>query len=303
MATKRTSTNGASAQQAAANGAVVVTGASTGIGRATALRLDRLGFQVYAGVRKDADGKALKSKAKGSLTPVRLDVTDDSSIAAAAETVAKALGAERGLAGLVNNAGIAMPGPIEFLPLEDLRKQLEVNVIGQVAVTQAFLPLLRKGFGRIVNIGSIGGRMATPFQGAYNASKFAMEALTDSLRMELKPWGLHVSIVEPGNIDTPIWEKGLSQADVLLEKLPHQARELYDPAVDAAKAAAQKSAQSGIPPSAVAKAVVHALTADKPKTRYVVGTDAHIQAVVARLVPDTMKDWLVAREMGLSQTH
>jgi NAD(P)-dependent dehydrogenase (short-subunit alcohol dehydrogenase family) len=301
MATKRMASNGASA--APTNGAVVVTGASSGIGRATALRLDRLGFQVFAGVRKDADGKALKSKAKGMLTPLRLDVTDDASIAAAAEAVGKALGEERGLAGLVNNAGIAMPGPLEFLPLEDLRAQMDVNVIGQIAVTQAFLPLLRKGFGRIVNIGSIGGRMATPFQGAYNASKFAMEALTDSLRMELKPWGIHVSIVEPGSIDTPIWEKGLGQADVLLATMPPHARELYDPAVDAAKAAAEKSAQAGIPPSAVAKAVVHALTADKPKTRYVVGNDARIQAVVARLMPDAMKDWLVAREMGLSQSR
>jgi NAD(P)-dependent dehydrogenase (short-subunit alcohol dehydrogenase family) len=281
-------------------GAVVVTGASTGIGRACALRLDRLGFQVFAGVRKDADGKALKKKARGNLTPVRMDVTDEAAITAAAETVGNAVG-EGGLLGLVNNAGIAMPGPIEFLPLKDLRTQLDVNVIGQVAVTQAFLPLIRKGSGRIVNIGSIGGRMATPFQGAYNASKFAMEALTDSLRMELKPWGIHVSIVEPGNIDTPIWQKGLGQADVLLEKMPAYGRELYDPVVDAARQAAEKSAQAGIPPSAVAKAVVHALTAEKPKTRYVVGTDARIQAVVARLVPDGVKDWLVAREMGLTQ--
>jgi NAD(P)-dependent dehydrogenase (short-subunit alcohol dehydrogenase family) len=283
-------------------GAVVVTGASTGIGRACALRLDRLGFQVFAGVRKDADGKALKKKAKCNLTPIRMDVTDDAAIAAAAEAVGSAV-AEEGLLGLVNNAGIAVPGPIEFLPLKDLRSQLDVNVVGQVAVTQAFLPLIRKGSGRIVNIGSIGGRMATPFQGAYNASKFAMEALTDSLRMELKPWGIHVAIVEPGNIDTPIWQKGLGQADVLLGKMPAHGRELYDPAVDAARQAAEKSAQAGIPPSAVAKAVVHALTADKPKTRYLVGTDARIQAVVARLVPDGMKDWLVAREMGLSQSR
>jgi NAD(P)-dependent dehydrogenase (short-subunit alcohol dehydrogenase family) len=280
----------------------VVTGASTGIGRACALRLDRLGFQVFAGVRKDADGKALKKKARGSLMTVRMDVTDDAAISAAAETVEKAVG-EEGLIGLVNNAGIVMPGPLEFLPLDDLRRQLEVNVIGQVAVTQAFLPLLRKGSGRIVNIGSIGGRMATPFQGAYNASKFAMEALTDSLRLELRPWGIHVSIVEPGNIDTPIWQKGLGQADVLLEKMPAHGRELYDPVVDAARQAAEKSARTAIPPMAVAKAVVHALTADKPKTRYVVGTDARIQAVVARLVPDGMKDWLVSREMGLLQSR
>jgi NAD(P)-dependent dehydrogenase (short-subunit alcohol dehydrogenase family) len=217
-------------KQSQSKGAVLVTGASTGIGRASALRLDQLGFQVFAGVRKDADGKALKQKAKGDFTPILLDVTDDASIAAAAKTVSKAVG-NRGLAGLVNNAGIVVPGPLEFLPLGDLRSQIEVNVIGQVAVTQAFLPMLRKGRGRIVNIGSIGGRMATPFMGAYNASKFALEALTDSLRMELKPWEISVSIIEPGNIDTRIWEKGQDAADVLLEKLPKEGHDLYDPAL------------------------------------------------------------------------
>jgi NAD(P)-dependent dehydrogenase (short-subunit alcohol dehydrogenase family) len=282
-------------------GAVVVTGASTGIGRACALRLDRLGYQVFAGVRRDADGKALKKKAKSGLTPLLIDVTEKASITAAALAVDNAVG-EEGLLGLVNNAGIAMPGPLEFLPLDDLRSQMEVNVIGQVAVTQSFLPLLRKGKGRIVNIGSIGGRMATPFLGAYNASKFALEALTDSLRMELKPWGISVSIIEPGSIDTRLWEKGQDAADVLLEKLPPEGHKFYDEAATAMRRAAQKTAREAIPPSAVAKAVVHALTAQKPKTRYVVGTDARIQSVVARLAPDRMKDWLVAREMGLTQS-
>jgi NAD(P)-dependent dehydrogenase (short-subunit alcohol dehydrogenase family) len=280
---------------------VVVTGASTGIGRACALRLDRLGFQVFAGIRRDADAKALKKKAKGGLTTLLIDVTEEASISAAAEAVDNAVG-EDGLSGLVNNAGVVVPGPLEFLPLADLRSQMEVNVIGQVAVTQAFLPLLRKGQGRIVNIGSIGGRMATPFLGAYSASKFAMEALTDSLRMELKPWDISVSIIEPGSIDTRMWEKGQNAADVLLEKLPQKGHELYDPAVAAMRQAAEKTARDAIPPSAVAKAVVHALTADKPRTRYVVGTDARIQAVVARVVPDRMKDWLVAREMGIRQS-
>jgi NAD(P)-dependent dehydrogenase (short-subunit alcohol dehydrogenase family) len=291
MATKRSQSNGM----------VLVTGASSGIGRASALRLDRLGFKVYAGVRKDADGKELKQKAKGALTPVSLDVTDEASIAAADKIVTKGAG-QRGLAGLVNNAGIVVPGPLEFLPIEDLRSQIEVNVIGQIAVTQAFLPLLRKGRGRIVNIGSISGRIAAPFTGAYNASKFALEALTDSLRMELKPWGISVSIIEPGAIDTRMWEKGQDAADVLLEKLPKEGHELYDPAVAVIRQAAQKSARDAIPPSAVAKAVVHALTAKKPKTRYIVGTDARLQSAVARLVPDQMRDWLVAREMGRRQT-
>jgi NAD(P)-dependent dehydrogenase (short-subunit alcohol dehydrogenase family) len=291
-------TNGVSPNK----GAVLVTGASTGIGRSCALRLDRLGFQVFAGVRRETDGRALKKKAKGPLTPVRFDVTVDASIAAASEAIEEAVGDE-GLAGLVNNAGIAVPGPLEFLPLDDLRSQLEVNVIGQVAVTQAFLPLLRKGQGRIVNIGSIGGRMASPFLGAYNASKFAMEALTDSLRMELRPWGIHVSLIEPGDIDTPLWQKGQDKADVLLGKMPPHGRELYDPTVEVVRQAAEKAAQGAMPPSAVAKAVVHALTAEKPKTRYVVGTNARIQAVVARVMPDGVKDWLVAREIGLALTR
>lgn len=290
------STNGVSPKR----GAVLVTGASTGIGRACTLRLDRLGFRVFAGVRRETDGRALKKKAKGSLSPVRFDITVDASISAARDAIEEAVG-EEGLAGLVNNAGIAIPGPLEFLPLDDLRSQLEVNVIGQVAVTQAFLPLLRKGQGRIVNIGSIGGRMASPFLGAYNASKFAMEALTDALRMELKPWGIHVSIIEPGDIDTPLWQKGQGRADVLLGKMPPHGRELYDPAVEVVRQAAEKAAQDAIPPSAVAKAVVQALTAEKPKTRYVVGTNARIQAVVARVMPDGVKDWLVAREIGLAQ--
>ncbi len=279
-------------------GAVVVTGASTGIGEACALRVDKLGFAVFAGVRKEADGESLKRKGSDRLTPVFIDVTDDASVASAADTVAKAVG-DAGLAGLVNNAGISIPGPLEFLPIADLRRQLEVNVIGQIAVTQAFLPLLRKGRGRIVNIGSISGKLATPFIGAYCASKFAMEALTDSLRMELRPWGISVSIVEPGSIATPIWEKAQAAADEILKKLPQQAHDFYDPAIAAVRRAADKTARAGIPPYAVAKAVAHALTAKRPKTRYLVGRDAQLQATLAKVVPDRMRDWLVVRELGL----
>jgi len=279
-------------------GAVVVTGASTGIGQACALRLDKIGFQVFAGVRKEADGESLKRQASERLTPVFIDVTEEASIASAADTVAAAVGAA-GLAGLVNNAGIVVPGPLEFQPLGDIRQQIDVNFIGQIAVTQAFLPLLRKRRGRIVNIGSIGGRMATPFLGAYAASKFAMEAFTDSLRMELQPWGISVSIVEPGSIATPLWEKGQAAADEIDRKLPQTGHDLYDPAVAAMRRVADKLARSAIPPSAVAKAVAHALTAKRPKTRYLVGRDAKLQAAVAKLVPDRMRDWLIVQRMGL----
>ena len=281
-------------------GSVVITGASSGIGEACALRLAERGHGVFAGVRKDTDGVALKQKSS-AVIPVMIDVTDAASIASAAATVSAAVGAE-GLVGLVNNAGVVFPGPLEFIELDDLRKQLEINVIGQIAVTQAFLPLIREGKGRIVNIGSIGGRMATPLLGPYNASKFAMEALTDSLRQALRPWGIAVSIVEPGAIATRIWDKGQSTADVLETKLPPQARELYGAAIAAIRRVSQKSAQSAIPADAVAKVVEHALTARRPKTRYIVGFEAHMQAIIARVVPDRLRDRLVARFMGMPKS-
>ena len=275
-----------------------MTGASTGIGRATALRLDRLGFQVFAGVRKEADGQSLKAEATGRLSPLMLDVTDESSIASAANAVSKVVG-ERGLAGLVNNAGITVPGPIEFLPIEDVRRQIDVNVIGQIAVTQAFLLMIRQGRGRIVNIGSIGGRMATPFLGAYAASKFAMEAITDSLRMELRPWKIPVSIIEPGSIYTPLWQRGQTAADELQEKMPEDAGVLYGEAMDAMRKAADKFASRAIPPEAVAKVVVKALRSKRPKTRYLVGTDARIQAALVKVIPDGLRDALVTSQLGL----
>src|SRR4051812_39464080 len=179
--------------------AVVVTGASTGIGEAIARRMDA-GFRVFAGVRKEEDAERLRA-AGANIEPVLLDVTDQASIDAAAATV-KAAVRDQGLAGLVNNAGIAVSAPLEFLPVDELRNQLEVNVVGQVAVTQAFLSDIRTAKGRIINIGSIGGKVAFPLAGAYAASKFAMEAITDSLRRELRPWGIEVSIVEPGGVKT-----------------------------------------------------------------------------------------------------
>jgi NAD(P)-dependent dehydrogenase (short-subunit alcohol dehydrogenase family) len=179
-------------------GAVVVTGASSGIGEACARRLAGLGFQVFAGVRKAEDGDRLASEIPG-VTPLRIDVVDAESIAAAARTVEETA-AGRGLAGLVNNAGVAVPAPIEHQPIDDFRRQIEVNLIGQVAVTQAFLPQLRAARGRIVNVSSIGGKVAVPLLGAYAASKFGLEGFSDTLRRELRPWGIEVSVIEPGTI-------------------------------------------------------------------------------------------------------
>ena len=278
--------------------AVVITGASTGIGEACALRLDKGGWRVFAGVRKEADGTRLKEQASERLTPVTIDVTDQATIDAAARTVGAAVG-DAGLAGLVNNAGVGYGGPLEFLSLEDLRQQLEVNVVGQIAVTQAFMPLIRKAHGRIVNMGSIGGRMATPFIGPYNASKFAMEALTDSLRQELRPWGIQVAIVEPGSIATPIWDKSNAAVQELEQSLPEEAMMLYGGAVEAIKASLVKFQEAGIPPDEVAKFVEHALTASTPKTRYVVGRDAQLQRVIAKVVPDRIRDRMVASQLKL----
>lgn len=275
----------------ATKGAVVVTGASTGIGRTCVLHLDKLGFQVFAGVRKEADGDALKREASTRLTPVFLDITDTASIASAADTVATAVG-NSGLVGLVNNAGTAIVSPLEFLPITELRHQLEVNAIAQIAVTQAFLPLLRQSKGRIVNIGSIIGKMAMPFLGSNSASKFAMEAFTDVLRMELRPWGISVSIIEPTYVATPIWEKAVENET--LRDFPQQAYELYGSALTAACKSALRSGKAGIPAEAVAKAVVHALTAKRPKTRYLVGRDARLAAVVSKFLPDRMRDWILA---------
>jgi NAD(P)-dependent dehydrogenase (short-subunit alcohol dehydrogenase family) len=274
--------------------AIVITGASTGIGAACALHLDRLDFQVFAGVRRQVDGDALRQQASHRLIPLFLDVTEPASIAAAANTVSAAV-AETGLVGLVNNAGIALGGPLEFIPITELRRQLEVNVIGQVAVTQAFLPLLRRGRGRIVNIGSISGRVATPFLGPYAASKFALSALTDSLRMELRPWGIEVCLVEPGPIATPIWAKSLAVAEQMVQNLPPQAHAFYGSAFDKMRELALNRSQMAIPPEAVAKVVAHALTAPRPKTRYLVGPGAWLAAFLAKFAPDRLRDWLITR--------
>ena len=249
-------------------------------------------------MRKEEDGKRLRKQASEWLSPLMIDVTDETSIKAAVDTVASSVG-EAGLAGLVNNAGIGVGGPLEFLPIEELRRQLEVNTIGQIAVTQAFLPLIRQGHGRIVNMGSIAGRMAWPFIGPYNASKFAMEALTDSLRQELRPWGIHVSIVEPGSIAKPLQENAWAAVAEQGADLPEKANLLYGEMLGAMLKAIRKFEKAGIPRDEVAKVVEHALTAEKPKTRYIVGRDAQIQRVLARVVPDRIRDRLVRRWLGL----
>ncbi|MBN1991550.1 MAG: SDR family oxidoreductase [Anaerolineae bacterium] len=274
---------------------VVVTGASTGIGQACALHLDKLGFYVFAGVRKQADAEALRQQASSRLMPVFLDVTQNKTIISTAEAVRDFAG-PAGLAGLVNNAGIAVGGPLEFLSIEALCRQIEVNVIGQIAVTQAFLPLLRLGRGRIINMGSISGRGAMPFMGPYAASKFALRALTDSLRLELRPWNIQVSLIEPGAIDTPIWEKSLSAADELANAWPPEVHDLYGQAMTTTRQTIFKAGQNAVSVDEVVGAVTHALTAKQPKTRYLVGRGTKVIALAIKLLPDRVRDWFILKQ-------
>jgi NAD(P)-dependent dehydrogenase (short-subunit alcohol dehydrogenase family) len=281
-----------------ARGAVVVTGSSTGIGRACALHLDRVGFKVFAGVRKEADGERLRAEASERLEPLILDVTDPEHISRVAEHVSKAT--EARLAGLVNNAGIGVGGPVELLSVDDFRRQIEVNLIGQVAVTQVFLPALRRARGRLVFISSIGGLVATPYMAPYHASKFGIEAVGDVLRQELRQFGVQVSIVEPGSVATPIWEKGRATAKAVRGNLTAEGQELYGEPLARAEQTLGQTAERGAPPEKVAKVVAHALTARRPRTRYPVGADARAMATLKRLLPDRLRDRLVARATGLT---
>ncbi|MEX2282168.1 MAG: SDR family oxidoreductase [Gemmatimonadota bacterium] len=275
--------------------AILVTGAAKGIGEACVLRLARAGHHVFAGVRTAADGESLRARVVGRIVPVLLDVTNQAQITAAAATLEADLGSS-GLDGVVNNAGIAVAGPLEFLPLDALRQQLEVNVIGQIAITQAVLPLIRRARGRIVNIGSVSGRSALPMTGAYAASKFALEALTDALRVELRTWGIQVAIVEPGVIATPIWETSIAASQKLGATMPAKALEYYGRIIEGAMKRVLESAARGLPPDRVAEVVEHALFARKPRTRYVVGKDARVRLLLERL-PDRGRDALIARTM------
>src|SRR5829696_3954799 len=280
--------------------AVLVSGCSSGIGRACALALGWQGFSVFAGVRTAAQAEAIARESIDNLTPVNLDVTDERSIRAVAEEIAGHVG-DSGLWGLVNNAGITVIGPLELVPIDELRRQLEVNVVGQVAVTQAFLPLIRKGeAGRIVNMGSVTGRVSFPFAGPYSSSKSALAALTDSLRVERRPWGISVSLVEAGNVRTSIWEKHLQSVHELLARLSPGERALYEKALAADMKMVRRISKGGSPAAGVAAAVVHALTVPSPKSRYLVGEGARPLAWITKYLPDGLRDLLVSRFMGLT---
>jgi NAD(P)-dependent dehydrogenase (short-subunit alcohol dehydrogenase family) len=282
--------------------AVLVTGASRGIGEACVLRLARDGFRVYAGVRRETDGQALIGHGGNAIVPLMLDVTDPAQIAAAGAHIEHECG-ERGLQALVNNAGVAVAGPLEFLPIDELRRQLEINFIGQVAVTQACLPLLRRSrtaagadhrCGRIVFMSSISGRHALPFTGAYAASKYALEAAADALRVELLPFGLRVILVEPGMIATPIWDTSVTAAENMLQRAPSQLMEFYGAALDGVRRRAARGSRAA-PPEHVAEVVSRALTTRRPRIRYVIGRDARARLALQKVLPARVRDQLIAR--------
>jgi len=284
------------------NRAVVITGASSGIGKASALYLAGRGYRVFAGVRSPESAQELRAAGVPLLAPVTIDVTDGDSVLRAAETVGARVGPS-GLYALVNNAGVGLGGPIEYLPLERFREPFEVNVLGVIRMIQAFLPLLRLAPGaRIVNVGSVQGRAVTPFLAPYTCSKFALEGLTGTLRQELAPWGIHVTMVEPGIVRTEIFAKAAAYLSGLRAALSPEALDRYAHAVTPFEGALKRAASLGMDPGRVAATIGNCLAAPRPRARYVVGMQARILCALAALLPDRAWDWLMAR-VGIVKNH
>jgi NAD(P)-dependent dehydrogenase (short-subunit alcohol dehydrogenase family) len=280
----------------------LITGASTGIGQATALRLASAGWTVLAGVRDSPAGdRLLEQGGPGRVLPITLDVTDAEQIAQARVRVAELDGGGESSPGrldaLVNNAGIGVGGPLELVALEDLRRQLEVNVLGQVAVTQAMLPALRRAHGRIVFLSSVGGRVAMAFTAPYAASKHAIEAIGDALRVELRTSHVQVALVEPGSVATPIWDKARAEGDQLT--VPPSLVAEYGRVPAAMSKALQGTASRGVPAEQVAQTIERALSARRMKARYLVGRDARAMVIVRGLLPDLVFDRLARRVLGV----
>ena len=279
------------------SGHVLVTGTSTGIGEATALHLAEKGFHVFAGVRRAKDGERLQARAAGSITPVTVDVTKEKTIATARAAVEGAVG-KQGLAGVVNNAGLAVPGPLELQPMADFRLQLEANLFGPLAVIQAFMPLIRRGNGRIVNVGSVGGMVVLPITGGYSVSKFGLHAMSDALRLELRQWGIHVSLVQVAPVESAIYAKTYAALDDLRTKLGDEGYRLYEPQIAAVRKATEKAEADAEAPVVIAQAVHHALTSGRPKARYLAGHGGR-QVQAAAALPDHARDRALAHELGL----
>ena len=270
----------------------LVTGCSTGLGRSVALDLAARGWRVFAGVRKASDAKTLRKEATGELTPLILDVAQLDSVEAATAAVAKATGGT--LDALVNNAGVYLGGPLELMRPEEIDQTFAVNVQGLLYLTRACLPLLRTARGRIVNISSISGLVAMPGVSVYAGSKHAVEAITDSLRVELRPFGVKVIAIEPGGIRTPIWEKGAARDAAAQQSADHATRELYAPLLRLLEKL--NARPSGLPPEDVAGVVIDALEAERPKNRYLVGNDAKALSLLGRL-PDSLRDRAITKKI------
>jgi len=277
---------------------VLITGASTGIGAACARMLAGRGWRVFAGVRKMQDGEALVAGAEGQIIPVILDVTNREQIKTVVQEIGLQCG-EAGLQGVVNNAGIALAGPLEFMPMEAFERQFEINVLGLIAVTQAVMPLIRAGHGRVVLMGSNSGFMCEPFLAGYGATKHAVEAIADSLRIELRPWGIDVALIEPGAIKTPIWERAAKRADDVDSSLSQAHRELYGEMMTIVREGAMRIGETAPDVSLAANAVVRAIEARRAPIRVLVGGDAKSGAFFRWLLPARVFDHLIARKFGL----
>jgi NAD(P)-dependent dehydrogenase (short-subunit alcohol dehydrogenase family) len=272
---------------------VLVTGAGRGIGRATAERLAAHGWQVVAGVRRPADGEQLMQQHPGQISSVTLDVTNEAHLAALDQALPTDLHA------VVNNAGVVVGGPIEAVSLSELRRQLEVNIVGQVAVTKVALPRLRASRGRVVFVSSVSGRIATPMSGAYNASKFGLEGMADALRMELAPWGIRVAIVQPAQTDTDIWRGADDHLVETVGTLSPEHRELYAKHIAGYRKTIPRSQRMASPADGVAATIEKALTDRRPRARYIVGRGPRAQALVALALPTAARDALLRTVGGV----
>jgi NAD(P)-dependent dehydrogenase (short-subunit alcohol dehydrogenase family) len=273
---------------------VLITGASRGIGHATARMMAARGWDVIAGVRTDADAARL-THAGGRIRTVVLDITNAEHLAALSDALPDRLDA------VVNNAGIVVGGPVEAVGLHDLRHQLEVNVIGQIAVTQAVLPKIRSSRGRIIFVSSLSGRISGPMTGAYSASKFALEALADALRIELRPWRIPVVLVEPAQTDTDMWGTAVDLLEATVATLTDEQARLYRTHIDGQRKSIPKSQKMAAPSDGAASVIEKALTTARPKARYVVGTAPKVMGAVARLMPTPLRDAALASASGISK--
>lgn len=272
---------------------VLVTGASRGIGRETVIRLAAAGHDVFAGVRRMEDAEPLAHTPGGRVTPVILDVANADHLAALADALPSRLDA------VVNNAGIVVGGPLEALPLDDLRHQLEVNLVGQIGVTQAVAPKLRESRGRVVFVSSVSGRIVTPMMGAYNASKFALEAVADALRLELSPWRIRVIVVQPAQTDTDLWRTADQELDRSVESLSPTHRQLYAGHIEGMRRMIPQSQRAAVPVGDVADTIVRAVTTRRPRARYAVGVAPRVALAAAKVLPTPVLDAALRKQTGI----